>query len=664
MSTKLPGRLLPLETVSGSLILFDHEGWRMRQIASRQGGTIHLWIASLTILVLLVAYLVEMFIIWPGQQASAGRESSPLPMLSPPGGYYDQDTQIKITVPGHSLGRRNNPAVIFTRNGSTPTRATGTLYTQPIHLSGAAPAVTVVRACAVLPNGELGPVTSASYFVGVEATLPIVSLIIEPDALWHLQNGICANPYERGDAWERPVDITFLDQDRRSGFHLSAGIRIHGGMARGDAKKSFRLYFRREYGPDHLEYPLFQNSDVHSFKRLVLHTSGQDWCTYPHTNWALMRSQVIDQLALELGGYAAHSRPALVFINGEPWGIYHIRERIDRYFLRDHYGVQSADFLDSPENVMDQAIKMGDREHWDHLLRFVESHDLADEHNYAHVQSQVDIANLTDYFILQIYAANTDWPHNNMQLFRPRVQGGRWHWVFWDCDYCLGAVFLSRFDTDMIARVLHYNHPETGGRNALLLRKLLENPGFLERFLSRTADLLNTTLTSQSVIAHIDAVASELEPDIAYETARWSSMGNIDEIAAQLGLDVDQEIARWVSPTSWESNVADLRQFAQRRPDFVRRHLVESFGLDGTAHLTINLPADGSGTVTINETLILDSSWQGVYFQGVPIQVAVAPAPGYRFAGWEQSHLPQTPSLTLEMEGPQTLTPRFSFIGE
>ena len=635
----------------------------MRQAESRQGGAIHLWIASLAILALLLTYLGGTSISWPGQRASARREPLPVPTLSPPGGYYDRDIGVRITTPGHNLGGRTN-SVIFTLDGSTPTRATGTPYTQPIRLSGAAPAVTIVRARAVSPDGELGPVIGASYFVGVEATLPIVSLIVEPDALWHPQNGICANPYERGDAWERPVDITFLDQDRRSGFHLAAGIRIHGGGARGDAKKSFRLYFRREYGTGRLEYPLFQDSDVRSFKRLVLHTSGQDWCTYPHANWTLMRNQVIDRLALELGGYATHSRPALVFINGEPWGIYHIREHIDRYFFRDHYGLQSVDFLDSPENVMDRAVKMGDREHWDHLLRFVESHDLADEHNYAYVQSQVDIANLIDYFILQIYAANTDWPHNNMQLFRPRVQGGRWHWVFWDCDYCLGAALLSHFDTNMVDRALHYDHPETGGRNALLLRRLLENPGFLERFLSRAADLLNTALAPPSVIACIDAVAAELEPDIAYETARWLSTDNIDEIAAQLDLDVDQEkIARWSSPTRWESNVADLRQFARRRPDFVRRHLVEGFGLGGTAHLTINLPADGSGSVTLNETLVLDSSWQGVYFQGVPVRVTAVPAPGYRFAGWEQSHLPQTPSLTLELGGLQTLTPRFSFVG-
>ena len=40
---------------------------------------------------------------------------------------------------------------------------------------------------------------------------------------------------------------------------------------------------------------------------------------------------------------------------------------------------------------------MGDRENWDHLLQFVESHDLAEPANYAYVQSQVDMANFIDY---------------------------------------------------------------------------------------------------------------------------------------------------------------------------------------------------------------------------------------------------------------------------
>ena len=283
---------------------------------------------------------------------------------------------------------------------------------------------------------------------------------------------------------------------------------------------------------------------------------------------------------------------------------------------------------------------MGDGDNWDHLMQFVETHDLADPTNYAYIQSQVDIANFIDYTILQIYAANMDWPHHNVHQFRPRVQGGRWHWMFWDSDHGFGANLDSQVSSNLVQQVLDYNYPTTGGRDALLLRKLLENRAFLERFLSRTADLLNTTLSPPSVSAHIDALANELAPDIAHEMFRWSSSVN------------------------WKSNVQELRDFARDRPDFVRQHIVERLDLDGSAQLTFNPPASGSGYVAVNGLLVQDLPWQGVYFQGVPVQITAAPTPGYRFAGWNPPDLPQTPVITLTVNTTQTVTPRFEAISD
>ena len=610
----------------------------MSPSSKRQGKARLLYITSLVVLVLAALYLVQ---VPATRQPPAAAASALEPVFSPPGGYYDRDIQLTIRAPDLSAGEHSD--VIFTIGGGVPTYAAGTVYTQPIRLSAAAAAVTIIRARAVLPGGELGPVVSASYFVGVPASLPMISLIMDPDDLWSPERGIYANPHERGEAWERPVDVTYVDKDRRSGFHISAGIRIHGGYGRYFDKQSLRLYFRQEYGASRLDYPLFAGSEVRSFKRLVLHSGGQDWHTFPHMNypnWTLIRNQLAASLASELQGYATHSQPALLFINGEPWGIYQIRERMDSRFLADHYGIESADYLETPELLGFRSIHMGDGEHWDHLMGFIEAHDLADPANYAYVQTQVDIANFVDYTILQIYAANIDWPHHNMHQFRPRVLGGRWQWMFWDIDHGFGANSESQADLNLIARAMDYDYPTTGGRDALLLRKLLENPTFAERFFSRTADLLNTTLASTSVIAHIDALAAELEPDITYETVRWSS-------------SVD-----------WRSNIEDLRDFARRRPDFVRQHMVERFNLKGTAQLILAPPTSGSGTVAVNDILIQSLPWQGVYFQGTPVQVTAAPTPGYRFAGWDPPDLPQTPTITLIPGITQTLTPRFEVISD
>jgi hypothetical protein len=609
----------------------------MHRTSKHRGLGPHLKIILFTLFALITVYLAELL---TAHRPPAEAASTQTLTFSPPGGYYDQDFRLEIHAP------TSNTDVIFTVDGSEPTHTTGTIYTQSLHLSAATPSVTVIRARAVLPDGQLGAVASASYFVGIPSTLPLLSLIIDPGDLWDPERGIYVNYEARGRAWERPVDITYVDKDRHSGFHTPAGVRIHGGAGRSYTKKALRLYFRQEYGASRLEYPLFStdddtHSDVQSFKRLILHNGGQDchnWYRGDWGNWTLMRNHLTDNLALELGGYAARNQPVLLFINGESWGIYHIRERLDSYFLADHYGIESADLVNATGMLGEQSILMGDIEHWEHLLEFVDTHDLADPDNYAYIQSQVDIANLIDYNILQIYIANADWPHQNVRQFRPRVQGGRWHWMFWDSDNGFGAFpggLHSRVDSNLIRHILEFNHYKTGGRDLLLLRKLLDNPTFFEQFISRTADVLNTVLAPQSVIAHIDALAAELAPDIAYEAIRWPGL------------------------ITWESNVEELREFARLRPDFVRRHVVEGFGLDGTTQLTFESPTDGSGYVAVNGMLIQNLPWQGIYFQDVPIQVTAAPAPGYQFAGWDPPHLPQTPALTLTIHTTLTITPRF-----
>jgi hypothetical protein len=617
--------------------------------SKRRGYAPYLWTILLALGTLAALCSVDALTttrVWTTSAAyppAVGSASHLEPVFSLPAGYYDHTIQLRISSPSSSNDEAGD--VIFTVDGTLPTFSTGTTYTHPIHLSAAAPAVTVIRARAVLADGTLGPVVSSSYFVGVSATLPMMSLIVDPEDLWDPENGIFARFHERGDAWERRVDITYVDRNRDSGFNVPGGIRVHGGGSRSFPKQSMRLYFRQEYGLSRLEYPVFADSHVRSFKRLVLHASGQD-CPNPRRgpfgNWTLMRNQLADDLTLELGGYASHNQPILLFINGEPWGVYTIRERLEARFLVDNYGIDSADFIKAPEVVPGEVIYSGDKEHWSHLLQFVETHDLADPANYAYLETQVDIANLVDYNILQIYAANPDWPHHNVHQFRPRVQGGRWQWLLWDTDSGFGAypVFpYSRVDSDWVEHVLEYNHPKTEGRDLLLLRSLLGTPAFLERFLSRTADLLNTTLAPQSVIGHIDALAAELEPDIAYEMIRWPNSAD------------------------WAANVEELRDFARRRPHFVRQHMVEWFDLQGTAPLILNRPSGGSGTVAINGILVEDLPWQGTYFQGIPIRIVAAPTPGYRFVGWEPLDLPQNPAITLTIATTQTITPRFELVG-
>ena len=502
-----------------------------------------------------VLLLIPLFL-WESSVPIEGTEA--VPVFSEPAGWYGEDRLLMLAVP-----RGIEAEVLFTLDGRLPMTQTATLYERPIFLNGRQPNVTVVRARLVWPDGTLGTVVNASYVMGLSAELPIASLIVEPADLWDDGQGIYANPGQRGREWERPIHLTYFDEQEEVGFAEAAGLRIHGNFSRSYNKKSFRLYFRGDYGVTRLAYPLFADSEQQSFNQLVLHAGGQDTSQIP-TNWTMIRNQLMAKLAFETEAWATHSQPALLFINGELWGLYYFRERIDEVFLRDSLGVATADIVDSPARRME---RLGEEEPglvaWDALTAFVAEQDMRDAANYQFLQTQLDVANFIDYAILQIYSANFDWPVSNVQQFRPHVVGGRWQWLMWDSDFSLGLQGWSDVTLNTLAQALDSDYRagtdlDVNGRDTILLRGLLSNPTFRAHFLARASELLNTTLSSEVVVAEIDALAEGIRPGIAFEQGRWQGDVNVVE---------------------WEASVEQLRDFARRRPDIMRQQLVEELAV-------------------------------------------------------------------------------------
>ena len=246
-----------------------------------------------------------------------------------------------------------------------------------------------------------------------------------------------------------------------------------------------------------------------------------------------------------------------------------------------------------------------DTVHWENFMEFVLENDLTDPAHFAQLQTQIDLTGFVDYYLLQMFVANTDWPHHNVQQFRPRTQGGRWEWIVWDNDLA-----FERVDRQMVDHVLNVEHP-LGERMEVLLNKLLANPQFRNLFITRAADLLNTTLATPNVLANIDELAGELEPDIGFEQDRWDLSGD------------------------WEEAVAHMRNYAEQRPGIMREHMVESLGLAGTAQLSFALAEGEAGWIVVNDTAPQKLPWQGIYFLGSTIELQAIPAAGYAFAGWD-----------------------------
>ena len=557
--------------------------------------------------------LLALLFLWQHEQQLP---TSLIPTFSPPEGHYQQDLAVTIN---------SSQPILFTTDGTTPTLENGHRYERPIPIH-TANHVTIITARPLLPDGTLGYTSRATYFT-LESSLPILSVVTEPANLWDEATGLYANPNAKGREWERPAEATYLeaaqaDGSRAIGFHAPAGMRIHGNSSRLFDKKSIRLYFRGEYGLSRLDYPLLSplagQLDNGRYQSFVVHDGGQD---FERPGWTLLRAHLVSDLATDINGYAAQTQPVLYFLNGQLQGIYNIRHHFSDAFFEDVYGIDL-------EDEVAQAAR------WDALWHFMAENDLTDPSNYAYVQSQIDIANFIDYNILQFYITNTDWVFTNADIFRADTPGGRWQWAVWDVDWSFGLVMWGGYEFNTV-QWFYTNDREGMDRGATPLRRLLENPEFRQQFLSRTADLLNTEFTPAQMTTRLDALTAELSPDIAYEIGRWHGSSN------------------------WQGSVAYMYDFVRYRPDYLRQHLVDHFGLVGTAVLHITTPTEGQGHVAINGTL-LPTKWEGVYFQGTTVTVTAVPAPGYQFIGWQEDNLPPQPTLRHTVTGSQTFTPRFA----
>ena len=572
-----------------------------------------------------LAWLIALFIMgalfWVEQQVFSAQNSTLVPEFSFPAGSYDHDMRLEIST-GHPEAE-----TFFTLDGRLPDQQNGTRYTQSLNLEASQPQVVVVRARSYLSDGTVGPVASATYFMGMENSLPLLSIIVDPDDFWGTERGIYVNHDQRGRDWERPVDLTYVGNESGEGFHLGAGIRVHGGWTRFFSdKKSLRLYFRDEYGARKLEFPLFGEEGQIAFDHLVLHNSNKDLL--------LFRNQLVERLTDQMQGFATRSQPALLFINGRPWGIYNIRERIDERLLTENYAVPAADISDTPNNrgMQSEEQLAVDTVHWESFMDFVLENDLTDLDNYAFLQTQIDLSNFIDYYLLQMFVANSDWPHHNVHQIRPRTQGGRWEWIVWDNDFA-----FDRVEQQMVDHVLDVDHP-LGERMEVLLNKLLANPEFRNLFLTRAADLLNTTLSTPNVLTNIDELVFELEPDIDYEKTRW---------------DISSD---------WADTITHIRDFAVQRPDIMRQHFVESMDLPGTVQIIFEQASEDAGWIVVNDSAPQRLPWQGTYFQGTTIQIQAIPLSGQLFSGWAAEPdlgLGESSTITIPVERAATITPNF-----
>ena len=553
------------------------------------------------------------------------------PHFSSQGGFYSGSVSLSIS--SATVGAE----IRYTTDGSIPTNLSA-LYTTSINVNQ----TTVVRARAFKDGLIQSPVTTSTFLINERSTLPVVSVTTDPENLWDNDYGI----YVLGDSaetdfpyfganfwqdWEKPAHIELFETNNTTAFTLDAGIKIYGGWSRGYDQKSLAVNFRDVYGASEINYQLFPDLNIDKFKEFVLRNAGQDW------EKTMMRDgmtlSLMEDTELDILAY----RPAVLFLNGEYWGIQNIREKINENYIAAHHPTVDPNNIDLLQLDGWDPIA-GDPYSYFDMIDFIETHNFSNQTNYDYIKTQMEVDNFIKYEVSEIYFANTDWPGSNIKYWQPRTPDGRWQWILSDTDFGFGLYDDNAYQHNTLSFAAEPNGPPWPNPpwSTLILRKLLQNQEFKFDFINQFADYSNSLFIADTVTARINKFKSVIEAEIPFHKTKWGQ-----------------------SPNEWNGFVDDLIFFAQNRLEPLRNFYVDYFNLSGMSNINLNVSPQGQGKIVVNKLKVKNYPWTGVYFNDVPITLKAEPEPGFHFLGWTGLTGADSSTYTITLTGDINVTAIF-----
>jgi len=425
----------------------------------------------------------------------------------------------------------------------------------------------IIRYAGFLNNEKVGSTHTKTIYIDsffrTRYSFSVLSLITDSLNLFDYKNGIFipgktyddmgysfwppGNYSHRDSSWERNVSAQFFDEQGKLEWETECGIKMHGNGSVSFPQKSFQLYFRKKYGNKNLNYDLFEGSNINEYKRILFRNSGNDFLQ-THFRDAMLHS-LLDEFNIEKQQY----RSSIVFINGEYWGIYNIREKLDKH----HFSAIAGVHEDSIDIITNCGFDYeGSNLEFLDLQKYLTNHSLKDDANYNYIKNKVDIPNVIDYFIAEIYTANYDWPYSNMRLWKPRGENTKWRYVIYDLDFSFNQDNSSGYWVKSMNHATDTNLFSYSECSSRLFRKLLQNQHFRDNFIERFAYHLNNSLNKDIVLNRIEEFESKYRDEIEEHIKRW-------------GYPSDKD--------NWYFQVNALKVFARERPCLLLDHLLDYF---------------------------------------------------------------------------------------
>ncbi len=564
-------------------------------------------------------------------------------VFSENGGLKTQS--ISLSLSGNQIGQ----VIRYTTDGSTPNEQSP-VYSGTINISEN----TSVRARIFASNYLPSKTGTESYIIGANHGIDLMLLSVNPDDFFDDDYGIYVfgpegtystdMPYFGAnfwEDWERPIHFSFYEHDGSASVQFNAGVKIFGGWSRGqNGQRSLSFFARGQYGDSKFEHSFFDNITYNEFEAFTLRNSGQDWLRSSMKD--IMITSLMRGTELDFQDY----NPVATYLNGEYWGMYNMREKINEHMLASKHNLNADEITLLTNNA--QIIE-GSNEEYNQLIDYINTYDLSNDANFEFVRNRIDLKHYALYQASNIYINNTDWPGNNIKFWKhPNT---KWRWIMYDTDFGFGPFWnISNYDEDTLSFALEPNGPgwPNPAWSTLLFRKLTTNIGFRNQFINRYADELNTRFLPNNVINHIDETYAIIEPEVLAHYNRWKDDPSVyDEI-----WDITGYVGYYVD---------NMKSFAINRHPIVKEHIKQQFGLPNHHPVTITNLNTNEGFVEVNENLtIQENAWTGDYFETVPIKLTAIAEFGYEFSHWSGDLFSTEETIQLSLTGSFEVTPNFT----
>ena len=535
------------------------------------------------------------------------------PEVTPFSGFFDEKVTVSVNIP-------DGCELYYTSDGTLPTKENGRKANgQDLSFSD-----NMLLRFRLFKEDRLASAVTTRSYLKRDRTyyLPTVSVVSDPRFLYDDSIGI----YTRGVngvpgigqwtksnwnmEWDRPVNMSYLDEAGTLGTTKDVDMKIVGGWSRGATMKSFKLKGRKEYGGNrNYDYPFFSAKPYLRNRTLHMRNGGNDekcMLKDPALGTIIQQSDI----DLDVQSY----QPVHHFINGEYKGLINMREPSNKHFVYANKGWDS-DEIDVFEMNCDSAYiqQCGTREGFERLYEL--SKNAAKGTVYEEIKQWLDIDEFINYMAMSLYLGRGDWPHNNLKGYR-KTDGGRLRLVAFDIDAAFEQSnpfkYLEGEQTHKF-NTLYNGKPQITAEIEIvtIFLNMLKNKEFRQQFVTSFCLMGGSVFEYQRSCDIIDSLYARVEPALKMDGKSASPM------------------------------VATLKEAFNGRADRMARVMAaySPMQLSATSLHEVNLTTDGTpgAFFTINGQETATGEFHGSLFQPAAIR-AMVPT-GYRFAGWRRNSI-------------------------